>query len=494
MEKEAESAAVSHVNLGECNMKETGEHVVTDQSDLEKSIRHKFDRRILPLGIIIYLMAQIDRSNMSNAVVLGLKEDTDLSGNRFNVALTLFFVTYILFEIPANLMCKMLGPRIWLSFITFGFGLTTMCMSFVTNYPGLLACRLLLGVFEAGVQPGLMFTYSQFYRRHEMASRWGIKAAGGAVAGAFGGLLGSGLGNLPKAGILERWRWIFLIEGLMTMVVAGFVYWFMPHNAADATFLTTEEKELAIRRVDEENKMSVGSEDLSPWRFAVIKKALWNANTQLVSLAIMMSLLSLTALSLFMPSLIKSMGYSSTAAQLLTVPPYVLASCICVAASFTSDRLKTRGLILLAMTPLTMIGFLLLALVPSTAVRYFALFLTTAAAFTCSPILLAWVVSNSAGPSVRAIVSAYAVGEGNIGSIIATWTYRTEDAPRYVKGHFINFGGSCILFIVIGVTTFYLRKENRMRAEGKRNYRLANATETEKWALGHSHPEYRYTP
>lgn len=123
------------------------------QSPLEATIRHKFDRRILPLGIILYLMAQIDRSNMSNAVVLGLIEDTDLTGNRFNVALTLFFVTYIIFEIPANLMCKYLGPRIWLSFITFGFGITTMCISLVRSYPTLVVCRLLLGVFEAGELP-----------------------------------------------------------------------------------------------------------------------------------------------------------------------------------------------------------------------------------------------------------------------------------------------------------------------------------------------------
>lgn len=120
------------------------------RSPLETAIRHKFDRRILPLGILIYLVAQIDRSNMSNAVVLGLIEDTNLTGNRFNVALTLFFVTYILFEIPANLMCKYFGPRFWLSFITFGFGITTMCISFVKTYPALVVCRLLLGVFEAG--------------------------------------------------------------------------------------------------------------------------------------------------------------------------------------------------------------------------------------------------------------------------------------------------------------------------------------------------------
>lgn len=186
------------------------------------------------------------------------------------------------------------------------------------------------------------------------------------------------------------------------------------------------------------------------------------------------------------------MGYSSTNAQLLSVPPYVLAACVCIGASFASDRLKTRGLVILALTPLTMIGFLLLALVPSTAVRYFALFLTTSAAFTCSPILLAWVVSNSAGSSVRAIVAAYAVGEGNIGSIIATWTYRPHAAPRYVSGHFINFGGACILFTVAAVTTMYLRRENKIRAQGKRDYRLTDGKEPE-WALGHSHPAYKYT-
>lgn len=107
MEKDTESCVVSHVG-----MKEPTEPAVDGQVDLEKAIRHKFDRRILPLGIVIYLVAQIDRSNMSNAVVLGLREDTDLTGNRFNIVLTLFFVTYILFEIPANLMCKKLGPRI----------------------------------------------------------------------------------------------------------------------------------------------------------------------------------------------------------------------------------------------------------------------------------------------------------------------------------------------------------------------------------------------
>lgn len=187
------------------------------------------------------------------------------------------------------------------------------------------------------------------------------------------------------------------------------------------------------------------------------------------------------------------MGYSATHAQLLTVPPYILAALVCVASSFLSDRLHIRGPIIVALTPLTIIGFLLMALLKSTTGRYIALFLPTAAAFTCSPILLAWVVGNSAGSSVRAVVSAWAVGEANIGGLIATWTYLPEDAPRYVRGHWINFGGSCILLMVAVVTTLYLRWENGVRARGGRNERLAG-TDGEVGKLGHRHPEYRYTP
>ena len=481
------------------------------QIAIEKNLRHKLDRRILPLGIIVYLMAQIDRSNMSNAAVLGIREDANLTGDRFNISLTLFFVTYIIFEIPANMCCKRFGPRIWLSFITLGFGATTACMSLCSSYSSLIACRLILGMFEAGVQPGLMFVYAQFYRRQELGSRWGIKAAAGSVAGAFGGLLGSGLGNIPKAGPFERWRWIFLIEGLITVVIAGIVYWFMPKDVASATFLTEEERRVAAGRIATENKASGAGEDLSPWRLDVLRKAIFNANTQLVGLGIMTSLLSLTSLSLFMvshhhrssqgslqankylkPSLIKSMGYSTTHAQLLTVPPYVFAACVCIGASFASDRLRSRGLVIMALTPLTAIGFILLAFVPSTAVRYFALFLTTAPAFTCSPLLLTWVVGNSAGPSVRAIVSAYAVGEGNVGAIIATWTFLPAEGPRYLKGHLINFGGSCVLLVVVITTHLYLKRENRLRAAGRRDHRLANATDQEKWRLGHRHPQFKY--
>lgn len=195
--------------------------------------------------------------------------------------------------------CKKFGPRIWLSFITAGFGLTTIGMSFVSSFPALMACRVLLGIFEAGVEPGIIFTFSQYYRRHEMVGRLGVKAAGASVAGSFGGLLASGLGQIPKAGLLQRWRWIFFFEGIITIIVAAVVFWLMPSDVSKATFLTEEERIVAVDRIAAEN-MTKGRD---PMDYNTFKKALWNLNSQVVGLGLMMSLLAMTSLSLFMVSL-----------------------------------------------------------------------------------------------------------------------------------------------------------------------------------------------
>lgn len=194
--------------------------------------------------------------------------------------------------------CKRFGPRIWLSFITAGFGLTTVGMAFVSSFPALMVCRVLLGMFEAGVQPGIIFTYSQYYRRHEMVGRLGVKAAGASVAGSFGGLLAGGLGQIPKAGILQRWRWIFFVEGIITVLVAASVFWLMPSDVTKATFLTEEERIVAVDRIALEN-MTKGRD---PMDYNAFKRALWNLNTQVVGLGLTMSLLAMTALSLFMVS------------------------------------------------------------------------------------------------------------------------------------------------------------------------------------------------
>lgn len=186
------------------------------------------------------------------------------------------------------------------------------------------------------------------------------------------------------------------------------------------------------------------------------------------------------------------MGYSGTNSQLLTVPPYTVSALCCLGVSFLSDRIKSRGLMFSFLTPFVVIGFALLGAVQSTGVRYFAVFLATSGAFTASPILLAWSVDNASGPAVRAIVAAYVVGTGNVGALIATWTYLKQDAPFYVRGHFINLGGGILMGTLVAIATIRLWRENVKRAKGGRDYRLELAPEQID-RLGHLHPAYKYT-
>jgi len=177
----------------------------------------------------------------------------------------------------------------------------------------------------------------------------------------------------------------------------------------------------------------------------------------------------------------------------MSVPPYTLSALVCVSLSMLSDRLKNRGYILMALSPLVPIGFVILATVPHVAgVRYFAIFLSTSGAFTLSPVLLAWGVENSAGPAVRAITAAYLVGFGSIGAMISTWTYRAKDAPQYLAGHWTNFAFGALGGLVIAALVWSLKRENKARAEGKRDHRLQGAPE-EVEQLGHLHPGFRYT-
>lgn len=186
----------------------------------------------------------------------------------------------------------------WLSFLTVGFGATTLCVSFVSSYPVMLFLRILLGCFESGIQPGIMYLYAQYYRRHELVGRWGVKASMASVAGSFGGLLAGGLSHIPKAGVLHSWRWIFFFEGLVTFILGIFVFIFLPSSIEDAKFLSEDDRKYAARRIESE-MLSTEKEPMDKLSY---KRAILNWNVQLMSVATLCALLTLTSLGLFMVS------------------------------------------------------------------------------------------------------------------------------------------------------------------------------------------------
>lgn len=149
----------------------------------------QIDLRVVPVLSVLYLLAFLDRTNIANASVFGLQKDLKLKGNEYNNCLTIFFVPYILFEIPSNILLKKLKPHVWLSACMFLFGFVTICQGRVHGYSGLLATRFFLGVAETGMFPGSFYLIGMWYKRSEAQRRFSFFFGSTSLAGAFGGLL-----------------------------------------------------------------------------------------------------------------------------------------------------------------------------------------------------------------------------------------------------------------------------------------------------------------
>lgn len=177
----------------------------------ERHLVGRIDLRIVPFVCVLYLLAFLDRVNIANARAFGLERELGLTGVEFNTALTVFFVPYVLFEIPSNMLLKRFSPRLWLSVCCFGFGLVTLLQGFVQNYSGLLAARFFLGLFECGMVPGCYYLLGMWYKRSEAQKRFSLFFSSTALAGAFGGLLASAIGKMDGMRGYLGWRWIFIL-------------------------------------------------------------------------------------------------------------------------------------------------------------------------------------------------------------------------------------------------------------------------------------------
>lgn len=147
-----------------------------------------------------------------------------MKGLDYNVALAIFFPFYVAAEIPSNMIMKRWRPSLWFTVIMVAWGLIMTCMGLVHNYSGLLACRVFLGIAEGGLFPGITYFISMWYRRDECGLRIALFFSAATIAGAFGGLLARAISIMDGVGGKAGWAWIFILEGLLTLVVGSFSF------------------------------------------------------------------------------------------------------------------------------------------------------------------------------------------------------------------------------------------------------------------------------
>ncbi len=333
-----------------------------------------------------------------------MPKDLKLTGDKFNVALTVFYIPYILIDVPSNWVVKYFQAGYYLPALMVAWGIVGMCMGFTKSYAGLIICRLLLGLFEGGLLGGMIIYLAMFYRRHQLLFRIGIFYCAAPLSGAFGGLLATGLAQIRHGGYNSTWQliptfdpcshdcsgwpWIFIVEGAITILFGILTMFFLPHTPSQSKFLTEEERSGAIRRMTLDAHGASAASDVAreefSWRW--VRMALLNWNTILLSITFFLLITPIYSYSLFLPTIISTLGYTRVTAQLFTVPPNVGAVFSVLLVTYLSDKYKARGPFMLGGCIIAIAGYITLLAGKRPQVQYGGTFLIAAGVFPSSPV------------------------------------------------------------------------------------------------------------
>ncbi|KDE03411.1 hypothetical protein MVLG_06077 [Microbotryum lychnidis-dioicae p1A1 Lamole] len=442
--------------------------------------RHKRERRlvckqdfvILPLAVFLYLSAYLDRGNMGSARLQGLqKEVLDNSDTKYSIALSCFFITYIVFSIPGTLLAKAINPSTSISIGALIWSIAATCQAAAKTPGGLYTARLFVGLGEAMFGQAMAFHLTLWYTKKELAKRVGLFISAGATAGAFSGLIAYGVANIHNTK-LEQWRILFLIEGLPSLALAIVVFFCLPSRPSISKFLNEDERTLAHTRLNEQSSFEASS----GIEWSGVRHAFFDWKTY--AFAVMYSCMNLTLGSVggFLPTIIKGLGYSNANAQLFSVPPYVVALVFMLLLSSFSDRKQTRGIPVASVFVVGIIGWALLLAIPAHKatptqlhVRYFGCICIVTAGYSAIPLIISWVSANTGTESQRALSLGMLNAIGQCLSVLAAFSFPTIQGPQYRKGIIINLAFEALGFIMAIVLSFYFRAVNsrRDRSEGE---------------------------
>ncbi|KJZ78502.1 hypothetical protein HIM_01893 [Hirsutella minnesotensis 3608] len=486
----------------------TFSHAVADQGQLatdahgrsllrydpaaERRLRLKIDFVIVPTVALLYLFCFIDRANLGNAKIAGLDKDLGMKGYDYNATISVFYISYIIFEIPSNILCKWMGPGWFLPLTSVLFGVASLGTAFVSTIPQAMGVRFLLGIFEAGMMPGIAYYLSRWYRRAELTFRLSLYIVMAPLAGAFGGLLASAILSLEHFGGLRTWRMIFAIEGIITIGLGILSFFTLTDRPATACWLTAEEKDLAIARVKSERiGATVVLDQIDKPK---LLRGIFCPITLSTSFVFLLNNITVQGLAFFAPTIVKTIYGDKTTVQqqLLTVPPYVVGAFFTILFPLISWRTDKRQIFITLSAPLVMVGYCMFLGSHNSLVRYGATFLIASSAFTPGPLTNAHVSANVVSDTARSAAIGTNVMFGNIGGLISGWSFLPWDAPDYHIGNGLNLATAGTIFVASTLTLMWMNKDNRKRRERDTDAELRGLTPKQIEDLDWKHPGFQW--
>ncbi|KAI4868449.1 allantoate permease [Hypoxylon rubiginosum] len=406
-----------------------------------------------------YNLQYLDKTLINYANVMGLQEDTGITGNQFSLLATLFYVTYLAFEFPTGYLMQRLPTAKYLGANVILWGLVVTLNAAAKNWAALATLRVLLGCFESAIAPALILVTSMWYKKSEQPARVGFWYVGTGTGTIIGALTSFGFQHY-ESDVFTPWQIMFLLFGLITIVVGIIVVIFMPDNPMSSR-LSREEKIWAIERL-RENQTGIENKH---FKFSQVKECFSDPQTWLIAFITVTTNIPNGAVSSFQATIIKGFGYTSKETALLSIPSGVVACIAVISGGLCSSRFNVRGPIICIILLIGGIlgGSLLAFSNPSNKGALLTGNYLTNVIGASLPLLYSYSAANYAGHTKKVTMNAVVLISFCLGNIIGPLTFREADKPQYLPAKAVIVGSTAVAILATCVLIAYYIWENKRR-------------------------------
>ncbi|KAH3918783.1 hypothetical protein HBI56_023820 [Parastagonospora nodorum] len=439
----------------------------------EAACRKKFDTYVVPVSVIFLVLSTLDRNNLGNARVFGFDEDIGLKGGQFGNINTLSSVCTIIFEVPWVLAVKRWGANKSIGTAFVLWSACTLGTAFIHTYGQAIAVRMLLNASEAGLAQAFAYLFTTIYPRELAGKRIMTTNLAQCISGAFGGLFAYAVQTMGPRNGLAAWRWLFIIEFLITIAICGVGWCFLPNAPETAWFLNEEEKE-TMRLKKQRDSMLRGKDEFERrW----IKIALMDPFVWMLGIAFFTSSVAINGFGVFLPTIISGLGYASLKVNYMTIPVYVVGAISLSVQVYWSDRLKRRGVFIVACCIPVAAGYLVCVGTPNPGAGYAGMFILVLGLYPISTLAVTWIATNLSPDSKRAFGMPFAYSIANISNVVSSQLYPSQQGPRYVQGNAVSAGLTVVAGFLYGACWILLRRRNAIKAKLIANGATSNGKE-----------------
>ncbi|KAI9496084.1 major facilitator superfamily domain-containing protein [Zychaea mexicana] len=429
------------------------------KSPAEKKLLRKIGYTFLPVVTLIVMVQFADMTALAISAVLGIYTDTGISGSEFSWLGSIFFLGYLIYQIPNQILLQKLPIGRYLGVCLLLMGVIMLCTAQGNTFPQLAALRFLLGVFEASCLPCIYLIVANLYRREEQTFYFGVVIACQGVGSIFGNLIALGVSYMGNRRGIIMWRWNHIIFGVITVVLGIVTFFFLVDGPRSKLLRLTKE---------EEHIVSLRTEDNAVVRTNKIKgaqmiEAIKEPRLYLICIAVITTHMQTGGLLIFSAQFIQTLGdFTSTESILLKLPGGVASAVLTILASVIANKIHQVAYVGVFMCVISLSGVLILAAVPDGSVKLLGYYLSWGMS-GASALLAATVGMNVSGYTKKILYNSCLVAAGTIGSFIGPLVMLEREKPRYITGMIVYCVGNGLAIFCFLINRMIMARENKRR-------------------------------